>query len=143
MRDFVLGDRELDVMAVLWELRSGTVGEVRAKLDADLAYTTVLTILRNLEAKGCVSHEEEGRAFRYLPTVPRQSARRNAIARVIDKLFAGSPEALLAHFVDDHDVSADELRRIARKIGGIRPVAKVAKTSAKARVAHPRKGGSR
>ena len=50
MDDFVLGDRELDVMGVLWDLGSGTVAEVRDRLPADLAYTTVLTILRNLEA---------------------------------------------------------------------------------------------
>jgi predicted transcriptional regulator len=56
MDDFVLGDRELDVMGVLWDLGSGTVTEVRDKLPADLAYTTVLTILRNLEAKGFVDH---------------------------------------------------------------------------------------
>ena len=66
MDDFVLGDRELDVMGVLWDLGSGTVSEVRAKLPADLAYTTVLTILRNLEAKELVTHTAEGKAHRYV-----------------------------------------------------------------------------
>jgi BlaI family transcriptional regulator, penicillinase repressor len=56
MDDFVLGDRELDVMGVLWTLGSGTVAEVRDRLPVELAYTTVLTILRNLEAKEFVSH---------------------------------------------------------------------------------------
>src|SRR4029078_12810500 len=56
MDEFVLGDRELDVMGVLWDLGSGTVSEVRERLPADLAYTTVLTILRNLEAKELVRH---------------------------------------------------------------------------------------
>ena len=61
------------------------------------AYTTVLTILRNLEAKGLVSHEAEGKAHRYRARVARRAARRNALAQVIDKLFHGSPEQLLAH----------------------------------------------
>src|SRR5678810_374114 len=92
MGDFVLGDRELDVMGVLWDLGSGTVAEVRRKLPADLAYTTVLTILRNLEAKELVHHTAEGKAHRYHPRVARKTARRSALARVVDKLFHGSPE---------------------------------------------------
>ena len=59
-----LTDRELDVMAVLWERGSGTVAEVKAALRDELAYTTVLTVLRILEAKGHVRHEGEGRAHR-------------------------------------------------------------------------------
>ena len=117
MDDFVLGDRELDVMGVLWELGSGTVTEVRAQLPADLAYTTVLTILRNLEEKEFVSHEAEGRAHRYFPLVARQTARKTALARLIDKLFHGSPDLLLAQLVADRDLSAAELRRLRKQLG--------------------------
>ena len=74
MDDFVLGDRELDVMGVLWDLGSGTVAEVREKLPVDLAYTTVLTILRNLEAKEFVYHGSEGKAHRYFPQIARRAA---------------------------------------------------------------------
>jgi predicted transcriptional regulator len=113
-----LGDRELDVMAVLWEIGSGTVGEVRERLSAKLAYTTVLTILRNLEAKEFVTHQEEGRAHRYFPRVQQRSARRSAITRLLDSLFEGSPEALLAHLVDEKSVGADELQRLAKRMRG-------------------------
>ena len=111
-----LGDRELDVMTVLWEIGSGTVGEVREKLPATLAYTTVLTVLRNLEAKAFVSHEDEGRAHRYFPRVQQKSARRSALSRLMDSLFDGSPEQLLAHLVDDRAVSAEELQRLAKRV---------------------------
>jgi BlaI family transcriptional regulator, penicillinase repressor len=111
-----LGDRELDVMAVLWEIGSGTVGEVRERLPAKLAYTTVLTILRNLEAKQFVSHTEEGRAHRYAPRVAQRSARRSALSRLVDTLFAGSSEELLAHLVDDRALGADELQRLAKRV---------------------------
>ena len=60
MPDFT--ERELDVMSVLWQLGSGTVAEVRAALEDEFAYTTVLTVLRTLEAKGHVRHEGEGKA---------------------------------------------------------------------------------
>jgi BlaI family penicillinase repressor len=117
MNDTALGERELDVMAALWEMGSGTVEEVRKRLLPDrLAYTTVLTILRNLEAKGFVSHEEEGRAHRYAPRVAQRVAQKSAVARIVRKFFDGSPEALLARLVDDHDLDAAELRRLARSI---------------------------
>ena len=110
------GERELDVMGVLWELGSGTVAEVRERLPVELAYTTVLTILRNLEAKGFLRHEEEGKAHRYIPLVAQQAARRSALARIIQKLFDGSPELLLTHLVDDHELDADEMRRLRRQL---------------------------
>ena len=112
MDDFVLGDRELDVMGVLWDLGSGTVSEVRDKLPADLAYTTVLTILRNLEAKGFVDHKAEGKAHRYAPKVARRTARRSALAKIVAKLFHGSPEQLVAQLVEDEDLTADDLKRL-------------------------------
>lgn len=107
-----LGDRELDVMAVLWETGSGTVAEVRDRLPADLAYTTVLTILRNLEAKGFVRHDEEGKAHRYIPLVQRSTAGRGALGILLRKLFRGSPELLLTQLVEDQSLSDDELRRL-------------------------------
>ena len=112
MDDFVLGDRELDVMGVLWNLGSGTVAEVRDQLPADLAYTTVLTILRNLEAKDFVSHSTEGKAHRYFPRVAQRTARRNALSKIVDKLFHGSPEQLVAQLVEDDELSADDIRRL-------------------------------
>ena len=92
MDELSLGDRELDVMAVLWEVGDGTVAEVREKLPADLAYTTVLTILRTLEDKGFITHLTEGKAHRYLPAVSQDLAGKSVLARVLDKVFAGSPE---------------------------------------------------
>lgn len=116
MVDSTLGERELEVMAVLWDAGSGTVAEVRERLGADLAYTTVLTIMRNLEAKRFVRREEEGRAHRYFPRVQQQTAQRKALTRLVAEFFDGSPQALLAQLVDQHGVSADELQQLARSI---------------------------
>ena len=111
-----LGDRELDVMSVLWEIGSGTVAEVRERLRDELAYTTVLTVLRNLEEKGFVTHEAEGRAHRYAPAVARDTARRSAFARLVDKLFEGSPVQLIAQLVEDRGLSAEELRTLQQRL---------------------------
>lgn len=110
-----LSDRELDVMAVLWARGSGTVAEVREALPDPLAYTTVLTVLRTLEEKGFVGHEEEGKAHRYLPLVARERAGRSALTRMVDKLFNGSPELLLTQLVSDRKLSPQDIRRL-RKI---------------------------
>ena len=108
-------DRELDVMTVLWAAGPSTVADVRASLAGaghDLAYTTVLTVLRTLEAKGHVAHEEEGRAHRYRALVEREAAGRSALRRLLGTVFGGSPELLLTHLVRERGVSAAELRRM-------------------------------
>ena len=105
-------DRELDVMNVLWDRGSATVAEVRAALADELAYTTVLTVLRTLEEKGHVAHREEGKAHRYVPLVERQAAGQSAVRRLVEKLFRGSPEMLLTQLVSDRTLSDDELRRM-------------------------------
>ena len=105
-------ERELDIMAVLWEHGPSTVAEVRAKLDDSLSHNTVATILTILETKGHVAHTEEGRAFRYHTLVGREEASRSAFTRLIDTVFAGSAESLIMHFVRDRRLSKEELGRI-------------------------------
>ena len=105
-------DRELDVMAVLWEHGPSTVAEVRDRLDDPLAYTTVLTVLRTLEEKGHVAHEEVGRAYRYHAAVAREAAGESALRRLLGKLFAGSPELLLTQLVRERGVDPQALRRM-------------------------------
>ena len=111
-------DRELDVMAVLWERGSGTVSEVREGLDDELAYTTVLTILRTLEDKGFVTHLTEGKAHRYLPAVSQDVAGKSALTRVLDKIFGGSSELLLTQLVSDRDLDPAELRKLRKLLDG-------------------------
>lgn len=110
--DGTLGERELDVMSVLWRDGPGTVAEVRELLDADLAYNTVLTILRNLEAKRFVRHTAEGRLFRYHPAVSEQHVSGNALSRLVEKLFHGSPLRAIAHMVEEEKLSPAELREL-------------------------------
>jgi predicted transcriptional regulator len=107
-------DRELDVMAVLWERGSATVAEMRERMPDDLAYTTVLTILRTLEEKGHVGHREEGKAHRYFPLVERRVAGRSALTRLIETVFNGSPELLLTQLVSDRELTEEQLKRIRK-----------------------------
>ena len=111
-----LGDRELEVMSVLWRLGSGTVAEVRAALQDELAYTTVLTVLRNLEEKEFVRHQPEGRAHRYFPRVAEGAAQRSALERLLHSVFGGSPEQLITRLVETRALSADELQRLGQRL---------------------------
>jgi BlaI family penicillinase repressor len=105
-------DREVDVMEVLWERGPSLVGEVRAALKDDLAYTTVLTILRTLEGKGHVGHTQEGRGHRYFAAVRQQAAQQSALRHLTAKLFNGSAELLFTHLVSDQKLSARQIRNM-------------------------------
>lgn len=107
-----LGERELDVMGALWREGPGTVTEVQKRLPADLAYNTVSTILRNLEAKGFVDHTAEGRLFHYFPKMTEQAARGNALSRITDKLFRGSALRMVTHMVENETLSREELQSL-------------------------------
>ena len=108
-------ERELDVMAVLWDRGPSTVAEVQGRLPDELAYTTVLTVLRTLEEKGHVGHREgEGRAYVYRPLVEREAAGSSALGRVLDRVFGGSPELLLTRLVEDRALTDEELERMRR-----------------------------
>lgn len=112
--DIHLTDRESDVMRVLWEQGACTVAAVRDALADDLAYTTVLTILRTLEAKGYVSHEEEGRTHRYFAAVEQQAARKSALRHLAGKLFQGSAELLVTQLVSDQKLSKEQIARLRK-----------------------------
>lgn len=106
--------RELAVMSILWRTGSATVAEVKDALEEPLAYTSVLSALQTLEEKGYVTHEAEGRAYRYRALVDADKAGDSALARVRESIFHGSAEKLFAHFVADEKLSRSELERMRR-----------------------------
>ncbi|MEO8063475.1 MAG: BlaI/MecI/CopY family transcriptional regulator [Pseudomonadota bacterium] len=107
-----LTDREADVMQVLWDHGPSVVNEVKEKLQDELAYTTVLTILRTLEQKGYVQHEEEGRVHRYAAAVKENAARKSALQHLTGKMFKGSAELLFTHLVSDQKLSKEQIQRM-------------------------------
>lgn len=111
-----LTKRELDLMSVIWELGSATVSDVQSGLQDDLAYSTVLTLLRTLEHKGHVRHEKDGKAFRYFPLIEPNDAGDSALRRLVNKVYKGSRELLIARLVASEDVSPEELERIREQV---------------------------
>ena len=113
-----LTDAEARVMAVLWQLRTATVGDVVAALAPERAvsYSTVQTILRILEDKAYVQHDKVARAFIYRPVVDERQARRRALRHLATRLFNGSPSLLVMNVLNDEELAPDELRRLKKLI---------------------------
>ena len=107
---------ELEIMQVLWESGPSTVNDVRPKLKSDLAYNTVQTMLNVLLRKGKVKRVQEGRAFRYAPTVDRKRATGTALQDLIRRMFGGSPEALLLAMVESRQIGPRELERLNQMV---------------------------
>ena len=113
-----LTDAEARVMAVLWQLRTATVGDVVAALAPERAvsYSTVQTILRILEDKAYVEHDKVARAFIYRPVVDERQARRRALRHLATRLFNGSPSLLVMNVLNDEELAPDELRQLKKLI---------------------------
>lgn len=113
-----LTEAELRLMNIIWEKGRATVGEVVKALESEppLAYSTVLTTLRILEQKGCVSHTQEGRAYVYEPLIDRQQAQRSALQHLISRFFNNSPELLVLNVLEHEELDAQELERLKTMI---------------------------
>jgi len=111
-------DREADVMQVLWDDGPSVVSDVQKRLSDKLAYTTVLTMLRTLEGKGYVGHEEQGRQHRYFATVEQRAAQKSALKHLLGKLFKDSSELLFARLVSDQKLGPEQIRRMRRLLAG-------------------------
>jgi len=88
---------ELDCLRVLWKHPGASVADVRAMLGRPLAYTTVMTVLDRMSTKGVVERRKNGRAYSYSPVLDVESARQEALARLLVNLFENDREALVSY----------------------------------------------
>ena len=109
-----LTEAELRIMNVLWERGAGTVHEVLEALPGEpqLAYNSVLTIIRILETKGYVKHVKDKRAHVYMPKVDRSDARRFEVSHLVSRFFGNSHEQLLLNILEEQSIDAAELARL-------------------------------
>lgn len=115
-----LTEAELRLMQIVWQKGRATVAEVAAALPKglDLAYNTVLTTMRILEAKGYLRHAKakDARAFVYRPVVGRVEATRNAVRQLLGRFFGDSPEALVLNLLEDETLGDAEVKKIRKLI---------------------------
>jgi len=111
-----LTNAEHRIMEVVWARGSATVAEVVEALKGRDAYTTILTLMRILKAKGYLSSRKAGRAFVFVPKVDRDTVARKAVHQLLSKFFAGSPGELVLAFLREEELTPGELEQIKQKI---------------------------
>jgi predicted transcriptional regulator len=113
-----LARRERQIMDVLYARGRATAQDVLDALPDPPSYSTVRALLRVLEGKGHVRHEQDGPRYVFLPVVTREKARRSALRRVLDTFFDGSTEQTVAALLDLQSSKLDpqELERLAKLI---------------------------
>ena len=113
-----LSRRERQIMDVLYRHGRATAAEVLAGLPDPPSYSAVRAMLRVLEEKGHILHEEDGPRYVFLPTVPREKAKRSAIKHLLSTYFDGSAEQAMAALLDASStrLKQEELGRLARLI---------------------------
>jgi BlaI family penicillinase repressor len=117
MGETQLGRMQFRIMQVLWDRGRASAREVTDSLNgAELvAHSTVQTLLRQLEAKGAVGHEAEGRTFLFFPKLKEDKVKRTATRDLLERVFGGNVGSLVAHLLKDERLSRaelDELRRM-------------------------------
>ncbi len=96
-----LSRRERQIMEILYRRGRATVAEVRAAMADAPSYSAVRALLRVLEDKGHVRHDEEGPRYVYFPSVPRTEARDSALRHMVRTFFDGSPAQAAAALLGD------------------------------------------
>ena len=111
----VLTPQELAIMKVVWRLEKATVRDVHEKLRArrDVAYTTVMTMMKILEGKGFLKKKLHERAYVYRPAQPRQKVIGNMVSEFVNRVFNGAAQPLLLHLIEDKKLSPEDLKEVS------------------------------
>src|SRR5438128_4127535 len=115
-KTLTLTNAEHRIMEVIWAKGSATVADVVDALNGKDAYTTILTLMRILKAKGYLSSRKEGRAFVFVPRVDRATVARKAVHQLLSKFFAGSPTELVLAFLREEGLTPEALQVIKQEI---------------------------
>jgi predicted transcriptional regulator len=109
-----LGETEMEVLHHVWDLGEATVADVRERIldDRDVAYTTVMTVMKKLAEKGYLTYHKEGRSYVYEPAQQPDEVQHSLLRRLMEKVFHGSPSALVQTLVQRENLSDAERREI-------------------------------
>jgi len=111
---------ELKIMKVLWEHGPATVRQVLDALEPDgdspPAYTTVMTMMKQLAEKDALAVDRERQPFVYTPLVRREQVLGQRVTQFLQNVFDGQAEELMLHLADEANLSPEDRRRIEQKI---------------------------
>ena len=110
---------ELQCLRALWTHEEASLRDIHAALPDAPTYSTVRKIFERLEEKGAIKRiRMDGRAWVYRPTVSRPAMIAKEVRRLLDGLFDGRPQSLIAHLADAHDLTLHDLKRIESSLEG-------------------------
>ena len=114
-----LGETEMEILHHVWKLEKATVAQVQERIleDRKVAYTTIMTIMKNLSEKGLLDKELQGNTYVYRPAQPAGEVQQNLVRQFVDKVFKGSPAALVQSLVKAEKLSPEDREEIERLIG--------------------------
>jgi BlaI family transcriptional regulator, penicillinase repressor len=109
-----LGKVQLEIMMVLWTKGEATARDITDTLSSQkpVAHSTVQTLLRDLEAKGAITHESQERTFAFKPLVRREDVLASSVRDLVQRVFQGSAYDLVAQLLKEEKVSEGELMRL-------------------------------
>ena len=116
--DVSLSELQIALMRVLWARGETSTADVAAELadERGLAHTTVATLLTRLEKRGVVAQRRDGRQLFYRALAGEADVRRSMVAGLLDALFAGDANALVAHLVDESELEPGDLAKVRRRL---------------------------
>ena len=116
-----LGETEMEVLHHVWDLGEATVADVRERMleDREVAYTTVMTVLKKLAEKGYLDYHKDGRSYVYKSAEEPNSMQHSLLQRLMKKVFQGSPSALVQTLVQREDLSENEREEIKALIAAL------------------------
>lgn len=112
------GETEMEILHHVWDIGEATGNDVldRIRKTRNLAYTTVITVLKNLVKKGYLKYRKEGRTYIYSAAMEPDSVRRNLVNDLVRKVFKGSSSGLIQMLVEKEDLSPDQITEIINMI---------------------------
>jgi len=113
-----LGETEMEVLHHVWDMGEATVKQVRKRVleNREVAYTTIMTVMKNLAEKGYLKYRKDGVTYVYSPAQEPESVRSNLIKDLMKKVFKGSPKQLIQTLVNSEDMTAKDFREIKKMI---------------------------
>lgn len=108
----------MEVLHHVWDLGEATVKQVRKRIleRREVAYTTIMTVMKNLAEKGYLKYRKDGVTYVYSPAQEPDSVRSNLIKDLVKKVFKGSPKELVQALVKSEDLTEDDLSEIKNMI---------------------------
>ena len=109
-----LGETEMEILHHVWESSEATVADIHQRIlqDRKVAYTTIMTVMKNLAEKGYLKYRKDGVTYVYSAAIQPSKVQFSLVDKLVDKVFKGSPLALVQTLVQNEDISEEELQQI-------------------------------